>query len=81
MFSEETGAVIQLRAEFEDQALEFLAQSNILHRKCAAQNTESQISIVNKDEVKFQESVISLEKTWSETSLACLLYTSPSPRD
>ena len=70
MFSEETGAVIQLRAEFEDQALEFLAQSNILHRKCAAQNTESQISIVNKDEVKFQESVISLEKTWSETSLA-----------
>ena len=70
LFSEEAGLVIQLRADFEEQALQFLKEKNVALRKCASQDSEPQITIVENNDVKFQESVIALEKIWSETSFA-----------
>jgi len=70
IFSEETGAAIQFHSDFEGQALEYLQQNNIAHRKCATQTLEPHITIVKNNDIKFQQSVIALEKIWSETSLA-----------
>ena len=70
LFSEETGVVIQLHAAHEEQALEFIKQHNIEHRKCAIQDLDPQISIVQNKNIKFKESVVSLEKIWNETSFA-----------
>ena len=70
LFSEETGVVIQLHSDFEEQALEYFKQNNIMHKKCATQTQDSAISILKNDEVKFQQSVTALEQTWSETSFA-----------
>tara|TARA_B110000305_G_scaffold241289_1_gene314797 strand:+ start:25 stop:3882 length:3858 start_codon:yes stop_codon:yes gene_type:complete len=70
LFSEEVGVVIQIHAEHEGSALAFIAQHNIEHRKCATQNAEPQITIAHHENIKFQESVIALEKIWTETSFA-----------
>ena len=70
MFSEETGVVIQFHSDFEGQALEYFKQNNIVHRKCATQMLDSDITIIKNDDVKFQQSVSTLEQTWSETSFA-----------
>jgi len=68
LFAEEVGTVVQLHNEFEDEALKFLTEKNIEYRKCASQTSDSQISISLNGQVEFGESVVSLEKTWSETS-------------
>ena len=70
LFAEEIGVVIQFHNEFEDEALKFLNQKNIEYRKCAAQRFDSQISISINGQVEFAESVVNLEKIWSETSFA-----------
>ena len=45
LFAEETGAIIQFHNEFEDQALDFLKQTNIQYRKCATQKSDAKISV------------------------------------
>ena len=76
LFAEETGAIIQFHNEFEEQALDFLKQTNIEYRKCATQKSDEQISISLNNKIKFTDSVINLEKVWSETS-----YSIKSSRD
>jgi phosphoribosylformylglycinamidine synthase len=76
LFAEETGAIIQFHNEFEEQALDFLKQKNIEYRKCATQKSDAQISISLNNKIKFTDSVINLEKVWSETS-----YSIKSSRD
>ena len=68
LFAEETGVVIQFNNAFEDQALEFLNRENIKYRKCATQSKDAKISVTHNDEIKFSDSVINLEKVWSEAS-------------
>ena len=76
LFAEETGAVIQFHNEFEDQALDFLKQININCQKCATQKSDEKISISFNGRVEFSDSVVNLEKVWSETS-----YSIKSSRD
>ena len=76
LFAEETGAVIQFHNEFEDQALDFLKQININCQKCATQKSDAKISISLNGRVEFSDSVVNLEKVWSETS-----YSIKSSRD
>jgi len=76
LFAEETGAIIQFHNEFEDQALDFLKQTNIEYRKCATQKSDAQISISSNDKIEFSDSVVNLEKIWNETS-----YSIKSSRD
>ena len=68
LFAEETGAVIQFHSDFEDKALEFLNQKNLQYQKCAVQSANAKISIIHDDEIQFSDSVVNLEKVWSETS-------------
>ena len=68
LFAEETGAVIQFHSDFEDQALEFLNQKNLHYQKCAVQSYNAKISIIHGGEIQFSDSVVNLEKVWSETS-------------
>jgi phosphoribosylformylglycinamidine synthase len=70
LFSEEAGVVIQLNDDFENQALALFSKENINARKCAIQTTDAQITVLVNDKIKFHESVVSLEKIWSETSYA-----------
>ena len=70
LFSEEIGVVIQLHSQFEEQALKVLEERNITFSLCATQDTLPQITIVQADNLLFKESIVSLEKIWSETSLA-----------
>ncbi len=76
LFAEETGAIIQFHNEFEDQALDFLKQTNIEYRKCATQKSDAHISISSNDKIEFSDSVVNLEKIWNETS-----YSIKSSRD
>ena len=68
LFAEETGVVVQFNNAFENQALEFLQQKNLQHRKCASQRSDALISISLNNEIKFSDSVVNLEKVWNETS-------------
>ena len=68
LFAEETGAVIQFHSDFEDQALEFLNQKNLNYQKCAVQSSNAKILIIHGGEIQFSDSVVNLEKVWSETS-------------
>jgi phosphoribosylformylglycinamidine synthase len=70
LFAEEAGAVIQFHNEFEDQAIDFLKQTNIEYRKCATQKSDAQISISLNDKIEFSDSVVNLEKVWNETSFS-----------
>ena len=76
LFSEETGAVVQLHNEFKDQALDFLKQIDIDYQKCATLRSDAQISISSSDRIEFSDSVVNLEKVWNETS-----YSIKSSRD
>ena len=76
LFSEETGAVVQLHNEFKDQALDFLKQIDIDYQKCATLRSDAQISISSSDRIEFSDSVVNLEKIWNETS-----YSIKSSRD
>ena len=60
--------VVQFNNAFENQALEFLQQKNLQHRKCASQRSDALISISLNNEIKFSDSVVNLEKVWNETS-------------
>ena len=68
LFAEEIGVVIQFNNKFEGEALKFLTERNIEYCKCASQTSDSQISISLNGQVEFTESLVSLEKIWSETS-------------
>ena len=70
LFAEETGAIIQFHDEFEDQALDFLKQTNIQYRKCATQKSDAKISVSLNSRIEFSDSVANLEKIWSETSFS-----------
>jgi phosphoribosylformylglycinamidine synthase len=70
LFAEETGAIIQFHDEFEDQALDFLKQTNIQYRKCATQKSDAKISVSLNSRIEFSDSVSNLEKIWSETSFS-----------
>ena len=76
LFSEETGAVVQLHNEFKDQALDFLKQIDIDYQKCATLRSDAQIAISSSDRIEFSDSVVNLEKIWNETS-----YSIKSSRD
>ncbi len=76
LFSEETGAVVQLHNEFKDQALDFLNQIDIDYQKCATLRSDAQIVISSSDRIEFSDSVVNLEKVWNETS-----YSIKSSRD
>ena len=76
LFAEETGVVIQFQSEFEIDALEFLKQNNIQYRKCATHRSDAQVVISSNHNIEFSQSVVNLEKIWSETS-----YSIKSSRD
>ena len=70
LFSEETGVVIQLNANFEEQALALFSKESFIVRKCAVQTSDDCISVIKGTNIQYKESVASLEKIWSETSYA-----------
>ena len=70
LFAEETGAVVQFHDEFEQEALHFLNQKNIEIRKCGVQQSDARISVSLDKNIEFFDSVVNLEKIWSETSFS-----------
>ena len=70
LFAEETGAVVQFHDEFEQEALHFLNQKNIEIRKCGVQQSDASISVSLDKNIQFFDSVVNLEKIWSETSFS-----------
>ena len=70
LFAEETGAVVQFHDEFEQEALHFLNQKNIEIRKCGVQQSDASISVSLDKNIEFFDSVVNLEKIWSETSFS-----------
>ncbi len=70
LFSEECGLVIQVLAEREDEILEHIKANNIQFTHCGTQNSSLSISVIQDGKVIFKDSIISLEKIWSETSFA-----------
>lgn len=70
LFSEECGLVIQVLAEREDEILEYIKANNIQFTHCGTQNSSLSISVIQDGKAIFKDSIISLEKIWSETSFA-----------
>ena len=70
LFSEETGVIVQFHDEFGEKAINFLRYKNIQYRKCASLRENDQIVISSDNGNHFKDSVVNLERIWSETSFA-----------
>ena len=70
LFAEETGAVVQFHSKYEQEALHYLNQKNIENRKCGVQQSDASISLSLNNNIEFFDSVVNLEKIWSETSFS-----------
>jgi len=70
LFAEECGVVIQLHEEFEQQALDKFSTNQMNVQLCGHLTDQLDLSVMKHGKEIFQDSIVALEKTWSETSFA-----------